>query len=76
MKSEIQEFNQTEAPAIAEDIHNQIVNTNEKLENGIDLYLDNIENGNLDPAILQDSGIITTINEIGNLMNQIEKLTN
>ena len=76
MKAEIQEFNQTEAPAIAEDIHNQIVNTNGKLEDGIDMYLDNIENGKLDPAILNDSEIITTINEISNLMNQIEKLTN
>lgn len=76
MKAEIQEYNQTEAPAIAEDVHNQIVQANGKLEDGIDMYLDNIENGKLDPAILNNSGIITTINEISNLMNQIEQLTN
>lgn len=76
MKATIKEFNQTDVPAIAEDIHNQIVSTNTKLEDGIDLYLANIENGKLDPAVLQDSEIITTINEISNLKNQIEKLTN
>ena len=76
MKANIKEFNETEAPAIAEDIHNQIVATNAKLEEGIDLYLANIENGKLDPAILKDSGILTTINEISSLMNQIEQLTN
>lgn len=76
MKATIKEFNQTEAPAIAEDVHNQIVSTNAKLEKGIDLYLANIENGKLDPAVLKDSEIITTINEISSLMNQIKNLTN
>lgn len=76
MKATIKEFNQTEAPVIAEEVHNQIVNTNAKLEEGIDLYLSNIENGELDPAVLKDSEIITTINEISSLMNQIENLTN
>ena len=47
-----------------------------KLEDGIDMYLANIENGKLDPAILKDSEILTTINEISSLMAQIEKLTN
>lgn len=76
MKATIKEFNQTEAPVIAEDVHNQLVSTNGKLEDGIDLYLANIKNGKLDPAVLKDSEIITTINEISSLMNQIENLTN
>jgi peptidoglycan hydrolase CwlO-like protein len=76
MKENIQKFNETEVPSIAEDIHNQIVSTNAKLEEGIDLYLANIENGKLDPALLKDSGILTTVNEISSLMDQIKKLTN
>lgn len=76
MKENIREFNETEVPTIAEDIHNQIVSTNVKLEDGIDMYLANIENGKLDPAILKDSEILTTINEISSLMDQIDKLTN
>ena len=76
MKETINQFNETEAPGVAEDIHNQIVSTNAKLEEGIDIYLNNIENGKFDPAILQDSGILTTVNEMTSLMEQIEKLTN
>lgn len=76
MKEKITAFNQTEVPTVAEDIHNQIVSTNTKLEEGIDLYLTNIENGKFDPALLEDSEILTTINEISSLMAQIEKLTN
>ncbi len=76
MKENINQFNETEVPGIAEDIHNQIVSTNAKLEEGIDMYLTNIENGKLDPAILEKSEILTTVNEISSLMDQIEKLTN
>lgn len=76
MKEEINEFNNIEAPAVAEDLHAQIVSTNEKLEEGIDLYLINIENGQLDPTILENSEILTTVNEVSSLVEQIEKLTN
>jgi len=76
MKEEIKKFNETEVPTIAEDIHNQIVSTNAKLEEGIDLYLTNIENGKLDHAILEDSEILKMVIEITNLVDQIEKLIN
>ena len=76
MKKEINNFNQIEPPSIAEDIHQQIVSSNTKLEEGIDLYLTNIENGQLDPALLENSEILTTINEISSLMNKIENLAN
>ncbi|RFU68135.1 hypothetical protein D0469_12775 [Peribacillus saganii] len=76
MKQEIEAFNKTDAPAIAEDIHNQIIGANKKLEAGIDSYLNNVENGKIDPAFLQDSQILTTINELNTLINQIERLGN
>jgi PBP1b-binding outer membrane lipoprotein LpoB len=76
MKEEINQFNNIEAPAIAEDVHNQIVSANTQLEEGIDLYLTNIENGKFDLAFLENSGILTTVNEISSLMENIEKLVN
>jgi PBP1b-binding outer membrane lipoprotein LpoB len=76
MKEEINQFNNIEAPAIAEDIHNQIVSGNTKLEEGIDLYLTNIENGKFDLTFLENSGILTTVNEISSLMENIEQLVN
>jgi peptidoglycan hydrolase CwlO-like protein len=76
MKEEIKKFNETEVPSIAEDIHNQIVSSNAKLEEGIDMYLTNIENGKVDPELLENSEIISTINELSSLMDQIEELGN
>ncbi|PLS14761.1 hypothetical protein CVD28_26670 [Bacillus sp. M6-12] len=76
MKQEIAAFNKTDAPAIAKDIHNQIVGANKKLEAGIDSYLENVENGKLDPAFLEDSQILKTISELNTLVNQIESLGN
>ncbi len=74
MNKEIDNFNEIKAPSLAEDIHDNIVNSNLKLQEGIDLYLANIKDGKLDPAILENSGIMKTINEITILMNQIDKL--
>lgn len=74
MKEQIHSFNQVEPPAVAEAIHNQIVSSNAKLEEGIDLYLDNIENGSIDPAVLENSGILTTVNEISSLMDNINQV--
>ena len=76
MKEQIHSFNQVEPPAVAEDIHNQIVSSNAKLEEGIDVYLDNIENGSIDPATLENSEILTTVNEISNLMETINQVLN
>lgn len=76
MKEEINQFNNIEAPAIAEDVHNQIISANTQLEEGIDLYLTNIENGKFDLTFLENSGILTTVNEISSLMESIEQLVN
>ena len=76
MKEQIHSFNQVEPPTVAEDIHNQIVSSNAKLEAGIDVYLDNIKNGSIDPATLENSEILTTVNEISNLMETINQVLN
>ncbi|WP_394232246.1 DUF6376 family protein [Niallia oryzisoli] len=76
MKDEIETFNQIEPPSIAKDLHTQIVNSNAKLNEGIDLYLTNMENGVLDPAFLEETGVLTTITEITGLMENIQQLVN
>ena len=40
------------------------------------MYLDNIENGTLDPAALENSEILTTVNEISSLMEKINQVLN
>ncbi|MFE7061601.1 DUF6376 family protein [Sutcliffiella sp. NPDC057660] len=70
---EIDEFNQTEPPAIAADLHQQIVEKNEALE---EIINDAMANGELALEELQNSELITTINEITKLMNLVEDLGN
>ncbi|QNU03149.1 DUF6376 family protein [Peribacillus butanolivorans] len=76
MKTEIEEFNATEPPQIAESIHEKIVSSNQQLSDGIDLYLNNIENGQFDPETLENSEIMKSIENITSLANQIEELGN
>ncbi|MFD9628184.1 DUF6376 family protein [Peribacillus muralis] len=76
MKTEIEEFNATEPPQVAEGIHEKIIASNQQLLDGIELYLNNIEKGQLDPKALEDSEILQSIDQITDLANQIEKLGN
>lgn len=74
MKEDIGKFNQIEPPAIAEDLHSQIVDSNKKFEKGIDLYLTDMENGIIRP--LEETGILTTITDISTLLENIQQLVN
>lgn len=76
MKTEIEEFNSTEPPQIAEGIHEKIVSSNQQLSDGIELYLNNIENGQIDTKALEDSEIMKSIDNITGLAKQIEELGN
>ncbi|MFD6442838.1 DUF6376 family protein [Peribacillus sp. NPDC060186] len=76
MKTEIEEFNATEPPQIAEGIHEKIVSSNQQLSDGIEIYLNNIENGQFDPKALEDSEIMKSIDNITGLAKQIEELGN
>lgn len=76
MKTEIEEFNATEPPQIAETIHEKIVASNQQLSDGIELYLNNIEKGQIDPKALEESEIMQTIDQITSLSEQIEKIGN
>jgi type I site-specific restriction-modification system R (restriction) subunit len=68
---EINEFNSIEAPAIAEDIHQDIVTKNEALIDEINTAM---ENGELALEKLENSEIINTVNDVTSLLESIEKL--
>ncbi|WP_338452395.1 DUF6376 family protein [Niallia oryzisoli] len=74
MKEEIGKFNQIKPPTIAEDLHNQIMDSNKKFEEAIDLYLTDMENGIIRP--LEETGILTTITDISTLLENIQQLVN
>jgi hypothetical protein len=74
MKQEIESFNELQAPEMAADLHQQIVNQNGIITEGIDLYLTNMENGKLDPAVLENTQIFQTVQEISSIIDQIKNL--
>jgi hypothetical protein len=74
MKQEIQAFNKLQAPDIAADLHQQIVDQNNKLVAGIDLYLKNMKNGLLDPSVLENTEVFQSVQEINSILDQIKQL--
>ncbi|WP_078381642.1 DUF6376 family protein [Sutcliffiella halmapala] len=68
---EIEEFNEADPPAIAEDLHQQIVEKNEELQKVIDSAM---VNGELALEKLQNSELFQLINEVTTLMNVVEDL--
>ncbi|MBD8071339.1 DUF6376 family protein [Bacillus sp. PS06] len=74
MKQDMQEFNGLQAPEMAADLHQQIVAHNQKVEEGIDLYLNNMEDGKLDPAILENTEIFQALTDITNTIDQIKQI--
>jgi TolA-binding protein len=74
MKKEINQFNELEAPEIAADLHQQIMEQNLKAEEGIDLLLNNIEDGQLDPAVLENTELSQSLEDITNIVEQIKQL--
>lgn len=74
MDKDIQEFNELQPPEVAADLHQQIVEQNKKIEEGIDVYLNNIENGQLDPNVLGNTEIVQSIEEITATLDQIKEL--
>lgn len=74
MKQEIEEFNSLQPPEVAADLHQQIVDKNTVVLNGINLYLDSIKDGKLDPAILDNTELFQTINDMSDLIDQLQQL--
>lgn len=68
---DIEEFNDIEAPAIAEDIHQDVVSKNEALLEEINNVM---ENGEIVLDKLENSEILNTVNDVTSLLDSIENL--
>ena len=71
LTSDLLKFNQLEAPSIAEGLHQQLVSKNEELMEQVNNM---VENGNMAIDTLENSPIISTINNAVELLNRIENL--
>ncbi|KUO77029.1 MAG: hypothetical protein APF81_19440 [Desulfosporosinus sp. BRH_c37] len=71
LKGEIAAFNQIEAPALAKDIHQKIIEKNNEIETAINKAT---VNGELVIEKIENSPLFQLINDVTRLMDQIEKL--
>ncbi|MFE1245964.1 DUF6376 family protein [Fictibacillus sp. NPDC058756] len=74
MKSDIGEFGDLTPPSVFEDVHNQVIEQNNKLQEGIDKYLTVIKDGELNADLLEQSGLLDDIAVYNDLLSQIKKL--
>jgi hypothetical protein len=74
MKQDIESFNELQAPDVAAELHQQLVNQNNVIAKGIDTYLNNIKDGKLDPKVLENTEIFQTVQELSNIIDQIKQL--
>ncbi|WP_026021705.1 DUF6376 family protein [Bacillus timonensis] len=74
MQKNMDTFNLLQPPEMAADLHQQIVDYNQQAKEGITLYLDNIENGQLDPALLENSELFQTLQNVTNTIDQIKQI--
>ncbi|MEH7383470.1 DUF6376 family protein [Bacillus sp. JJ1533] len=74
MQDDMVTFNELQPPGMAEDLHQQIVDHNQQAEAGISLLLDNIENGQIDPALFENSEVFQTLQNVTNTIDQIQQL--
>ncbi|CAG9609822.1 DUF6376 family protein [Pseudoneobacillus rhizosphaerae] len=74
MKQDIDTFNELQAPDVAADLHQQLVNQNNVIAKGIDTYLNSFKDGKLDPAVLENTEIFQTVQELSNIIDQIKQL--
>ncbi|MFD2442965.1 DUF6376 family protein [Bacillus sp. CGMCC 1.16607] len=74
MKVEMDSFNGLEVPEMAADLHQQIVDKNNIIAQGIDVYLSNIKDGKLDPAVLENTELFQSVQDISSIIDQIKNL--
>jgi TolA-binding protein len=74
MNLDIKEFSGLTPPAVFEDVHDQVIEHNKTLQEGIDKYLGAVENGDLTSDLLEQSGLLEDIGVYTDLLNEIKKL--
>ncbi|QAS52194.1 DUF6376 family protein [Halobacillus litoralis] len=74
MKQDIEEFNELESPDMTADLHDQVVDHNNRALEGINVYLDNMENGKLDSKVIENTEVFQTLNELTSIIDQIQQI--
>lgn len=74
MKTNIDTFNALTPPEILENVHNEALAYNESFEQGIDMYLTGMEDGEFNTELLNESGILDNVEKYTNLLDDFNQL--
>ncbi|WP_411344739.1 DUF6376 family protein [Paenibacillus sp. WLX1005] len=73
-QSQIDNFNQLEPPAFAQDLHQQLSAYSATLGTEVNSLVDQVQAGKLTVADLNNSQIFQTVDQINGLLNQFQQL--
>lgn len=74
MQQTVEAFNELQAPDIAAELHQQIIEQNSVIVAEIETYLNNFKDGLLDPAILENTELFQSVQDITSIIDQIQQL--
>ncbi|MCR8645431.1 DUF6376 family protein [Paenibacillus sp. N1-5-1-14] len=74
MKQDITEFNQLDAPAFAQDVHDKLIQYNETFLKEINTYISDLSSGSINLETIAQSEMMKTMNGITGLLNQVQQL--
>ncbi|WP_273127470.1 DUF6376 family protein [Metabacillus sp. HB246100] len=73
IKEDMEEFNTLQAPDMAADVHQQIVEYNNAALKNIDSYLEMVENGTLDITAIEEYELIQSLQEISKTLDKMRE---
>jgi Family of unknown function (DUF6376) len=74
MKSEIEDINNLTSPSIAEDLHERVIDYNNKALQGIDEAQSQIDRGEVSLSELQNLEIVKTFDQLQDIKGNLENL--
>ncbi|WHY00029.1 DUF6376 family protein [Neobacillus sp. DY30] len=74
MQQTAEAFNELQAPEIAAELHQQIIEQNSVIITEIETFISNFQNGLLDPAILENTELFQTVQDITSIIDQVQQL--
>ncbi|MBY0146294.1 DUF6376 family protein [Neobacillus niacini] len=75
MQDSAQAFSEIQAPDIAAELHQQIIEQNSVITAEIETLLNNYKDGLLDPAILENTELFQSVQDITSIIDQIQQLS-
>jgi len=73
MQQNLEGFNDLQAPEVVADLHQQIVEKNNIIAEGIETYLNDIKDGLLDAKVLENTELFQSVQDITRIIDQIQQ---